>query len=132
MLIYIIFYFFIALTTYEPRIQHKINILTSQIHARIGQPLDISQWTMYFAFDVMGLVGFSTDFGQLEKGTEQAAIKELHQQMLFLGILKGAPWILTILGSIQGLVGDYGQFMAYCADRVAEKREVSRQITYDY
>lgn len=87
---------------------------------------------MYFAFDVMGLVGFSTDFGQLEKGTEQAAIKELHQQMLFLGILKGAPWILTILGSIQGLVGDYGQFMAYCADRVAEKREVSRQITYDY
>jgi hypothetical protein len=80
---------------------------------------------MYLAFDVMGLVGFSEDFRQLEDGTEQAAIKELHQQMLFLGILKPAPWILTILGFIQGLVGEYGQFMTYCADRVGEKKEVS-------
>ncbi|KAJ5939681.1 hypothetical protein N7466_002815 [Penicillium verhagenii] len=83
----------------------------------------MAQWTMYLAFDVMGLVGFSVDFRQVEEGTEQAAIKELHQQMLFLGILKPAPWILTILGVIQGLVGDYGQFMTYCADKIAEKKQ---------
>ncbi len=79
---------------------------------------------MYLAFDVMGLVGFSKDFQQLEEGTEHAAIKELHGQMLILGILKPVPWVLTILGAIQGLVGDYGQFMTYCADRIAEKKAV--------
>ncbi|KAL3441549.1 cytochrome P450 [Aspergillus insuetus] len=112
-----------ALATYEPRVQHKVDVLASQIRARIGQPLNISQWTMYFAFDVMGLVGFSKDFRQLEDAAEHAAIKELHEQMLFLGILKPVPWILTILGAIQGLVGNYGQFMTYCADRIAEKKK---------
>jgi hypothetical protein len=102
-----------------------MNVLATQIRSRLTKPLDVSQWMMYFAFDVMGLVGFSEDFRQLETGTEQASIKELHQQMLFLGTLKPAPWILTILGAIQGLVGNYGRFMTYCADRVAERKEVS-------
>ncbi|KAJ0426668.1 cytochrome P450 [Aspergillus carlsbadensis] len=111
-----------ALATYEPRIQQKVDILVSQIRSRLGQPLNISQWIMYFAFDVMGLVGFSKDFRQLDDAAEHAAIKELHEQMLFLGILKPTPWILTILGAIQGLVGNYGQFMTYCANRIAEKK----------
>ncbi|KAL5340156.1 cytochrome P450 [Aspergillus crustosus] len=112
-----------ALITYEPRVQHKVDVLVSQIRSRLNQPLNITQWTMYLAFDVMGLVGFSKDFRQLEEATEHAAIKELHGQMLFLGVLKPVPWILTILGAVQGLMGDYGQFMTYCRDRIAEKKE---------
>ncbi|KAL4960091.1 cytochrome P450 [Aspergillus stella-maris] len=111
-----------ALPVYEPRLQHKVDVLVSQIKARLDQPLNISKWTMYLAFDVMGLVGFSKDFRQLEDAAEHAAIKELHGQMLILGILKPVPWLLTILGAIQGLVGNYGQFMTYCADRIAEKK----------
>ncbi|RDW68698.1 cytochrome P450 [Aspergillus mulundensis] len=111
-----------ALPIYEPRLQHKVDVLVSQIRSRLGQPLNITQWTMYLAFDVMGLVGFSKDFRQLEDAAEHAAIKELHEQMLVLGILKPVPWVLTILGGIQGLVGNYGQFMTYCADRIAEKK----------
>ena len=109
---------------YEPSVQSKIDVLATQIRSRLNEPLDVAQWTMFLAFDVMGLVGFSEDFHQLETGTEQAAIKELHQQMLFLGILKPTPWILTILGGIQGLVGEYGKFMNYCADRIADKKKV--------
>ncbi|KAL2815253.1 cytochrome P450 [Aspergillus cavernicola] len=111
-----------ALPTYEPRVQHKADVLISQIRSRLDQPLDVSRWIMYLAFDVMGLIGFSRDFRQLEEATEHAAIKELHEQMLILGILKPVPWVLTILGVIQGLVANYGQFMTYCADRVAEKK----------
>ncbi|KAL4936547.1 hypothetical protein BDV06DRAFT_216594 [Aspergillus oleicola] len=111
-----------ALPIYEPRLQHKVNVLIAQIKSRLDQPLNISQWTMYLAFDVMGLVGFSKDFRQLEGAAEHAAIKELHGQMLILGILKPVPWVLTILGAIQGLLGNYGQFMTYCADRIAEKK----------
>ncbi|KAL4952094.1 cytochrome P450 [Aspergillus filifer] len=116
-----------ALPVYEPRLQHKVDVLVSQIKARLDQPLNISQWTMYLAFDVMGLVGFSKDFHQLEDAAEHVAIKELHGQMLILGILKPVPWLLTILGAIQGLVGNYGQFMTYCADRIAEKKAEWRE-----
>ncbi|PLN80575.1 putative cytochrome P450 [Aspergillus taichungensis] len=112
-----------ALATYEPSVQRKINVLALQIRARKNQPLNISQWAMFLAFDIMGLVGFSKDFRQLEDGTELSAIKELHGQMLFLGILKPIPWILTVIGAIQGLMGNYGQFMVYCEDRIAEKKK---------
>ncbi|KAL4738341.1 cytochrome P450 [Aspergillus similis] len=111
-----------ALPTYEPRLQHKVDVLNSQIRSRLNRPLNIAQWTMYLAFDVMGLVGFSKDFRQLEDAVEHAAIKELHGQMLILGILRPVPWVLTILGAIQGLTGNYGQFMKYCADHTAEKK----------
>lgn len=66
---------------------------------------------MYLAFDVMGLVGFSKDFRQLEDAVEHAAIEELHGQMLIYGILRPVPWVLTILGAILSLAGKYGQFM---------------------
>ncbi|KAJ6171583.1 hypothetical protein N7470_000650 [Penicillium chermesinum] len=96
---------------------------------------------MYFAFDVMGLVGFSQDFRQLEDGAEQEAIKELHQQMLFLGILKPAPWILTILGSIQGLVGEYGHdttgvtlahALFYLASNIDAYRKLQKELDHTF
>ncbi|KAL5044371.1 hypothetical protein BDW71DRAFT_199058 [Aspergillus fruticulosus] len=111
-----------ALPTYKPLLQRKVDVLVSQIRSRLDRPLNITQWAMYLAFDVMGLLGFSKDFRQLEDTAEHAAIKELHGQMLILGILKSIPWVLTILGSIQGVVGNYGQFMIYYEDRIAEKK----------
>ncbi|KAL4985338.1 cytochrome P450 [Aspergillus falconensis] len=111
-----------ALPTYKPLLQRKVDVLVSQIRSRLDRPLNITQWAMYLAFDVMGLLGFSKDFRQLEDTAEHAAIKELHGQMLILGILKSIPWVLTILGAIQGVVGNYGQFMIYYEDRIAEKK----------
>ncbi|CBF80338.1 protein CYP671A1 [Aspergillus nidulans FGSC A4] len=111
-----------ALPTYEPRLQHKVDVLVSQIRSRIDRPLNITQWTMYLAFDVMGLVGFSKDFRQLEDAVEHAAIEELHGQMLMYGILRPVPWVLTILGATLGLAGKYGQFMTYCVARTAERK----------
>jgi hypothetical protein len=31
------------------------------MHARIGQPIDATLWSMFFTFDVMGDVAFSID-----------------------------------------------------------------------
>ncbi|PLB48501.1 putative cytochrome P450 [Aspergillus steynii IBT 23096] len=111
-----------ALATYELSVYRKVNVLISQLRSRLNQPVDATQWTMYYAFDTMGLIGFSKDFSQLEDGTEHAAIKDLHDQMLVLGFLKPVPWIFTILGTIQGLVGHYGQFMTYSQSQMAEKK----------
>ncbi|KAL1962758.1 hypothetical protein VTN77DRAFT_9212 [Rasamsonia byssochlamydoides] len=111
-----------ALATYEPRVRSKVDVLISQLRARIQQPVDITQWTMYLTFDVMGLVGFDKDFHQLEDAAEHSAIKGLHDQMSAIGILSAVPWLLSLLGSIPGLSGSYGLFMNYCAQQVEEKK----------
>ena len=118
----------VALATYEPQIKGKIDMFISQLRARQGQALDITQWTMFLTFDIMGKIGFGKDFHQLENGSELSAIKGLHDQMGVLGLLSPLPWLLSLLGSIPGLTGSYGLFMDYCAKQVDEKRRVDPSL----
>lgn len=36
-----------------------------------GQPIDIAKWTQYFAFDVIGELGFGDWFGNVDAATDQ-------------------------------------------------------------
>jgi hypothetical protein len=47
----------IALSSYEPRIITKVDLLLSRIEGFKGEPVDITEYAMFFGFDVMGEVG---------------------------------------------------------------------------
>lgn len=47
----------IALAIYEPRVQAKVELLLSRIAAQEGKPIDMTEYSMFFSFDVMGDVG---------------------------------------------------------------------------
>ncbi|KAL6230677.1 hypothetical protein BDW75DRAFT_244594 [Aspergillus navahoensis] len=64
-------------STYEPRLQHKVDVLVTQIRSRFDQPLSITQWTAHLASDIMGLADSSKDFRQLEDAAEHAALMDL-------------------------------------------------------
>ena len=113
-----------AMATYAPRVRSKVDVFISQLRERVGQPLNLTEWTMFLTFDVMGVVGFSKDFKQLEAAKEHSAIKGLHDQMAALGLLAHVPWFLSLLGSIPGLSGSYGLFIDYCHKQVKEKVDV--------
>lgn len=114
----------IALSIYEPRVRSKVDVLVSQLRARLGQPINIAEWAMFLSFDVMGQIGFDKDFHQLEDAKEHSAIAGLHAQMAVLGLLSPLPWLLSFLGSIPGLTGSYALFMDYCAKQVEEAKAV--------
>ncbi|GAD99504.1 benzoate 4-monooxygenase cytochrome P450, putative [Paecilomyces variotii No. 5] len=110
------------MTTYTPRVRSKVDSFISQLRARVGQPVNITEWSMFLTFDVMGVVGFSKDFHQLEDAKEHSVIKGVHDQMATIGLLSQVPWFLYLLGSIPGLTGTYRSFMEYCARQVNEKK----------
>jgi hypothetical protein len=112
------------MATYAPRVRSKVDVFISQLRERAGQPVNLTEWTMFLTFDVMGVVGFSKDFQQLEAAKEHSAIKGLHDQMAALGLLAHIPWFLSLLGSIPGLSGSYGLFTDYCHKQVKEKVDV--------
>jgi hypothetical protein len=89
-----------------------------------GHPINITQWSMFFTFDTMGLVGFGKDFNMLDEGSEHSAIKALHDQMTVLGVLSSLPWLLSMLGAIPGLAGSYALFTKWCGDQGEEKQKV--------
>lgn len=112
-----------ALKSYELRIKALLDLLISQIKAKEGFPIDVTAWSMFFTFDVMGAVGFSKEFHMLRDGTEHSAIKGLHDQMTTLGILSSIPWFLSMVGTIPGLAGSYAPFTKWCGERVEEKEK---------
>ncbi|KAL1968539.1 hypothetical protein VTN77DRAFT_1749 [Rasamsonia byssochlamydoides] len=59
-----------ALKTYEPRIQSKIDVLIKQLKSQQNSPVNVTAWSMYLAFDIMGTIGFSKDLRQLEDASE--------------------------------------------------------------
>ncbi|KAE8353448.1 monooxygenase [Aspergillus coremiiformis] len=112
-----------ALRTYEPRVKAKADQLVSQIEARLDKPLDITAWSMFLTFDIMGDVGFGKDFHNLTTGIEHPAIKGIHDHMHVLGILSHVPWCLNLLSRIPGATAGYSAFFQWCAEEIESKRK---------
>ncbi|KAH5581599.1 hypothetical protein HBI24_127250 [Parastagonospora nodorum] len=112
-----------ALSSYEPRIKSKADLFKSQLAKAAGKPMDVSTWSMFFSFDVMGEVGFGKDFNNLNTGVEHSAIKGVHSHMTMLGIMSTVPWLLNILGSIPGAAAGYTEFFSFCAGQIREKHK---------
>ncbi|OCL06104.1 cytochrome P450 [Glonium stellatum] len=112
-----------ALSTYEPRIKSKADLFMSQLLKNSGKPLDVTDWSMFFSFDVMGEVGFSKDFNNLGSGTEHPAIKAVHEHMAVLGVMSNVPWMLNLLGSLPGATAGYSGFFNWCGNEIREKQK---------
>ncbi|OAK99635.1 cytochrome P450 [Phaeosphaeriaceae sp. SRC1lsM3a] len=113
-----------AISTYEPRIKAKADLFKTQLSKSEGKPMDMSSWSMFFSFDVMGDVGFGKDFNNLVSGVEHPAIKGVHSHMTMLGIMSTVPWLLNILGSIPGAAAGYSDFFSFCAGQIREKHKM--------
>jgi len=118
----------IALATYEPRIKAKADLLISQINANLGKPLDVTAWSMFLNFDIMGDVGFGKDFNNLRTGIKHPAIKGIHDSIAVVGVLSHIPWLLNIVGRIPFATAGYSPFLRWCADKMKHKQKVSKHL----
>lgn len=112
-----------ALATYQPRIKAKADKLVEQLAKSHGKSMDVTAWSMFFSFDVMGEVGFGKDFSNLSSGVEHPAIRGVHSHMTMLGILSTVPWLLNLLSSIPGAAAGYTEFFDFCANEIRDKHK---------
>ncbi|PVH98329.1 putative cytochrome P450 [Periconia macrospinosa] len=111
-----------ALSTYQPRIKSKVDILTAEFLKTAGTPKDVTAWMMMLAFDVMGEIGYGKDFGGLVTGREHAAAKAIHDHMTILGTIGMVPWLLYMIQFIPGAAAGYAPFFKWCGDMIREKK----------
>lgn len=98
--------------------------MIKQLHERESKPIDVTQWTQYYTFDVMGKIAFKKDFRQLEDGAEHFAITAMHAQLEQIGLLGVIPWLLHLLVRIPGLAGPYAVFNNYTIEQVEQRKAV--------
>ncbi|GCB28196.1 tryprostatin B 6-hydroxylase [Aspergillus awamori] len=112
-----------SLGIYEPRVKSKVDLLASHVAKNLGKPIDVTAWTMFLSFDIMGDVGFGKDFHNLTTGVEHPAIKGVHDHMAAGATLLQVPWFLYILCRIPGAVSGYSSFFKWCADEIERKQK---------
>ncbi|KAM0226793.1 hypothetical protein ACHAP5_012315 [Fusarium lateritium] len=117
-----------ALAVYEDRIVSKVELLLARIADHHGISIDVTQYAVFFGFDVMGQVGFSKDFGMLDSGHKHPAIQGLHDNMTAVGVLGTVPWLMSMLSKIPGATGTYARFTDWCGKELQAKRTVSTTL----
>ncbi|KAH0524178.1 hypothetical protein TsFJ059_009080 [Trichoderma semiorbis] len=115
---------FRALAVYAPRIQAKVDLLLSKLANHCGRPIDMTEYAMFFGFDVMGDIGFSKDFHMLELESEHLAIKGVHESMLAIGVLGTVPWLLSMISKVPGAAASFSRFTTWCHRELQKKREI--------
>lgn len=118
-------YICVALKEYEPAVKRLTDLLISQLHARGGTAVDAVEWINFYAFDVMGQVGFGKPWGMLETGNLHEAIDQLHGAWVSVGVLGHVPWLLRLATEIPGADAVLQGFMDWCWAQLAEKQKVA-------
>lgn len=86
--------------------------------------MDAVEWSNFYAFDVMGAVGFGKSWGMLESGEMHEAISQLHSAMVPLGVLGPVPWLLRLATDLPGANKAVQNFMDWCWNQLSEKKKV--------
>ncbi|GME28392.1 Cytochrome p450 [Neofusicoccum parvum] len=111
-----------AIAKYDENIQGAAKELVDLLLDSKGKPVDITEYMSWFAYDVMGLVGFGRDFGQLRTRGGDSAVQGLREQMKFLAFMKHIPWVINVALYIPGASG-MEKFVDSCRQLVVEKKK---------
>lgn len=114
----------IALAIYQPKVKSKADVLVDKIRDSDGKPMDMAAWSMFYAFDIMGAVGFGTEFNNMSSGIEHPAIQPLHAHVKELAIMSQVPWLGNIIASIPGATLAFVEFFRVCESQISAKAKV--------
>lgn len=107
--------------------QSMITLFLERLSApeQLGKPVNVTEWVSYLSYDIMGIVGYGKDFGNLRTSTEHAAVTGLRGAMKVFGVLRQVPWLANFLSHFPGGKGAAGPYDRYCKQLVADKRKVN-------
>ncbi|RYP52438.1 hypothetical protein DL768_002404 [Monosporascus sp. mg162] len=119
-----------ALRGYEPRVAYYTDLLLKQIQSRAGQPVNVTDWFNFYAFDVMGSLSYSESYGMLQRGEKHPFITTLHGSLKAIGLFSHLDWLFPIAKATPILNREYTAFWSFVKDQ-AEKRIKAKPETPD-
>ncbi|KAF8537451.1 cytochrome P450 [Trichophaea hybrida] len=116
-----------SLGSYVPKLRVGVEQLVTELKARAGESVDISEWAKFFAFDMIGSVGLGKSYGCMESGKLHEALPALEGGNWFFAVPGLVPWLMKCLFSIPGAGGAMVSFYKWCTHemelRIQEMKE---------
>lgn len=91
----------------EPYIDEQIVSLVKHLYnrfAKTGAPCDFSEWTQFFAYDVITNIAFGGSVGFMESGTDvKSLITSYHVALPVQAVLIRIRWLAKLIAKMPGL-----------------------------
>ncbi|KAH8902894.1 cytochrome P450 3A24 [Coniochaeta sp. PMI_546] len=98
-----------AMAKYETKTRTVMRTWLDRLHNLDGAPIEITEAVLLVAFDNMGKVGFTKEFGTTSTGQGVRWLNLLNAAFGRIARLGGVPWPILIVKSV-GLLGDIQEF----------------------
>ena len=102
-----------ALHEYESRVSRYTQELYEKVSFSAGRPINVTQWTRYFSFDVMGDLAFGRSFDMMKNERNHFAVAMLRQGMAVIGPFTPVPWLFIIGKGIPGIARKWKRMLAW-------------------
>lgn len=98
-----------ALKGYEGALVNNMEIMLRQLakRANADEAVDIDDWGMFFAFDMISEVGFGRNLGLLEQGKLSPILEQLEDLMKFQQVVNNRPYMIEVTRQIPTPKGAY-------------------------
>ncbi|RYP67974.1 hypothetical protein DL769_005621 [Monosporascus sp. CRB-8-3] len=113
-----------ALRGYQPHVAYYTDILLRQIQSRAGQPVNVTDWFTFYAFDVMGSLSYSESYGMLQRGEKHPFMTTLHGSMKAIGLFSHLDWLFPIVKATPILNREDKAFWRFLKDQTEKRIKV--------
>ncbi|KAI4180677.1 MAG: hypothetical protein L6R41_007075 [Letrouitia leprolyta] len=120
-----------AVRGYHDRVLRIAKELDRSLEQRVGQPVDVTTWMQYFAFDIMGEIGFGKSFEQAATGRSHFETEFLRHGMTMLAWVTPIPWLYHLglaLPAIPGFTKNWLDLLAWSVDQAKLKLEIMSHV----
>lgn len=128
-----------ALHEYDERIAEYSALFCQQIAHMKGQPFDATRWFKFYAWDVMGELGFGESFHMLEDDKNRWVPDLLEEGMADIAQLQPVPWATILFHRLPFLFEGPKKFAVFIieqamrrAKQTPTKPDVLKYLVEDY
>ncbi|KAL2043852.1 hypothetical protein N7G274_003372 [Stereocaulon virgatum] len=117
-----------ALHGYEERVAIYTQEFYERISQSAGRSINVTSWTRYFSFDVMGDFAFGHSFDMMRNEQNHFAVDILRQGMAVIGPFTPVPWLFIIGKSVPGLASRWKRLLHWAAEQMKSRLEVDLAV----
>lgn len=118
----------------NPIITNYVDLLIRRLreHSRSGEkPVDMTAWFNYTTFDIIGNLGFGSDFGCLERSyyhpSVDAIANNLRDNFLLQLLIQGLPGFILYLASQLGMFKGRDQHISYSKKKIDDRMALGHE-----
>ncbi|KAF2766525.1 cytochrome P450 family protein [Teratosphaeria nubilosa] len=91
----------------EPAVEQTLLKLLDKLDGLCGQEIDLGAWLQLYAFDVIGAISFSRDFGYIDAGTDAGTFARIKAALNSAAWVAYVPWLLDIHQRLRPVIGNW-------------------------